>query len=220
MSAATDTLARVIDFFGLPDLAPLPLPIEIPHRVRGDLPRLFTALGAKEGAEIGVWRGDYSRVLCEGVPGLHLYAVDPWTAYAAYPDHRRHSKFEESYQAAQDALAGHNVTFLRQFSVEAAHSVPDGSLDFVYIDGNHRIECVIGDLAAWIPKVRAGGIIAGHDYDAFVAPKHACHVYWALNAWTAAYDVRPWFVLGRGRDVLRLRGDNPDRFRSFFWVTP
>jgi predicted O-methyltransferase YrrM len=41
--------------------------------------------------------------------------------------------------------------------------VPDESLDCVYIDCCHEYECVKKDLDAWMPKVKKGGIVAGHD---------------------------------------------------------
>ncbi len=51
-------------------------------------------------------------------------------------------------------------------SWEVAAKYEDGSLDFVFIDGDHSFESVSKDIAAWLPKVRPGGIIAGHDYSA------------------------------------------------------
>ena len=41
----------------------------------------------------------------------------------------------------------------------------DESLDWVYIDANHRYEYVKENLEIWTPKVKKGGICAGHDYD-------------------------------------------------------
>ncbi len=52
----------------------------------------------------------------------------------------------------------------RLTSVEGAKQVPDGSLDFVYIDARHDYESVLEDLNAWFSKVKPGGIFAGHDY--------------------------------------------------------
>ena len=49
-------------------------------------------------------------------------------------------------------------------SVAAAASYADASLDFVFIDGDHSYEGVKKDIIAWLPKVKPGGIIAGHDY--------------------------------------------------------
>lgn len=49
-------------------------------------------------------------------------------------------------------------------SVEGADKFDDASLDWVYIDADHTYGAVRADIAAWLPKVRKGGVIAGHDY--------------------------------------------------------
>lgn len=51
-------------------------------------------------------------------------------------------------------------------SVEAARLYPDASLDFVFIDGDHEEASVAADVAAWLPKVKPGGLLAGDDYSA------------------------------------------------------
>ena len=53
---------------------------------------------------------------------------------------------------------------MRMDSVEAAKRVEDGSLDFVFIDGDHSYDGCKRDIAAWTPKVKLGGWIGGHDY--------------------------------------------------------
>lgn len=50
-------------------------------------------------------------------------------------------------------------------SVDAAALYADASLDFVWIDASHATQPVYDDLDAWWPKVKPGGIIAGHDAD-------------------------------------------------------
>jgi len=56
------------------------------------------------------------------------------------------------------------VEFLHGRSVEMARRIADGSLDLVFIDADHSEAAVREDVAAWRPKVRRGGVIAGHDY--------------------------------------------------------
>lgn len=48
-------------------------------------------------------------------------------------------------------------------SVEVSNSIPDGSCSFVFIDADHSYESVRADIRAWRGKVRAGGVLAGHD---------------------------------------------------------
>jgi hypothetical protein len=49
-------------------------------------------------------------------------------------------------------------------SPEDASSFPDGSLDLVFIDGDHSYDACKADILAWGPKLKAGGILSGHDY--------------------------------------------------------
>ena len=52
-------------------------------------------------------------------------------------------------------------------SAAAASRYEDGSLDAVFIDADHSYESVARDIDAWRPKVRLGGILAGHDFTLF-----------------------------------------------------
>jgi predicted O-methyltransferase YrrM len=53
---------------------------------------------------------------------------------------------------------------LRMYSSQAAKLFPDGSLDFIYIDANHKYDYVKEDIELWWPKLKSGGMISGHDY--------------------------------------------------------
>lgn len=103
------------------------------------------------GAEIGVQYGFFSQKITEHYTGRML-CVDIW------PD-------EQIYKEAIKNLAftgRHSMCKLPSFT--ACKLVPDESLDFVYIDGDHHYGAVLGDILSWFPKVRKGGIVAGHDY--------------------------------------------------------
>jgi hypothetical protein len=46
-----------------------------------------------------------------------------------------------------------------------AKEFEDESIDFVFIDANHTYEFVSKDIAAFLPKMKKGGIMAGHDFN-------------------------------------------------------
>jgi len=56
------------------------------------------------------------------------------------------------------------VTFVQGWSDAVAKQFDDESLDLVFLDADHSEEWVLRDLEAWLPKLRLGGVICGHDY--------------------------------------------------------
>ena len=54
---------------------------------------------------------------------------------------------------------------VRMTSLEAADCYDDKSLDFVFIDAAHDYDSIHADILAWFPKVKIGGVIAGHDFN-------------------------------------------------------
>jgi hypothetical protein len=76
------------------------------------------------------------------------------------------SKQDELFQATQNLLQPWReiVTFHRMLSTQAAQQIPDQSLDFVYVDARHDYCGVTEDIRAYYPKLRPGGILAGHDF--------------------------------------------------------
>jgi predicted O-methyltransferase YrrM len=173
---------------------------------RAELSRLIASLGFTKGAEIGVWKGKWSARLCKDNPRLHMLCVDLWSTYATYDDSRNQEPaLTAAFQEATKILSQYNTTILREASVKAAATVADGSLDFVYVDANHGEAFVRADLEAWVPKVRPGGIISGHDY-IWRAEKPYIQVKAAVDAFTASRKIQPVFILAA--DVVP----------SFAWV--
>lgn len=192
------------------------MPIAIPNASRGlDLPELFREAGFRVGAEIGVECGLYSEVLCRLIPGLKLYAVDCWKEHQGYRTHVSQKQLDGFYQEALERVKPYDCTLIREWSVEASKQFEDGSLDFVYIDAGHDFANVVKDIAAWLPKIRKGGIISGHDYRMRKSKTSKQHVVQAVKAWTDCYQVSPWFILGRRE---KIPGERRDSNRSWMWV--
>ncbi len=60
-----------------------------------------------------------------------------------------------------------HVRVLEGDSVDVAAGVPDNSLDICFLDADHRYQHFNRELAAWLPKVRPGGVLCGHDCESF-----------------------------------------------------
>jgi predicted O-methyltransferase YrrM len=132
---------------------------------RLELAQFLRDSGYKVGAEVGVFDGYYSEILCQQIPDLDLYSIDPWQAYPGYGDHMNQKRLINAYELAQVRLKPYpRCQLVKKFSIEAAKDFVDGSLDFVYIDANHGYGHVKEDLKAWTPKVREGGVVCGDDY--------------------------------------------------------
>lgn len=120
-----------------------------------------------EGAEVGVLFGDFSAHILKHWGGK-LHMIDPWVQQdpEVYLDGCNAVSMNKAYERAKARVAPFSVraNLIRSFSLEASHGFRDGQLDFVYLDANHSFDSVSADLLAWWPKVRAGGIVAGHDF--------------------------------------------------------
>jgi hypothetical protein len=97
--------------------------------------------------------------------------VDTWAGsdnVAHHLDYRsRFSSLFPVFAANVRRYGGEDVVRpIIRCSAEASRLFPDRSVDLVFIDGNHGYSQVWRDLASWLPKVKPGGILCGHDCDA------------------------------------------------------
>lgn len=119
-----------------------------------------------EAVEVGVAEGRYSaEILSWGI--TKLYLVDIWETHqffgdASSPQDWHDKNLRVTKESVKDYLD--KVVFLKGLSVEMALQIPDNTLGFVYLDACHTYEAVLADLNAYLPKLKQGGIMAGHDY--------------------------------------------------------
>jgi hypothetical protein len=164
----------------------------------------FTCLDVA--VEVGVHRGEYARQFLDGWEG-YLFLVDPWqNAMPGYVDPVAGGNRDADLEACCQALAGlwNRVSAWKNTSVEAAAEFEDEFAAFVYIDANHAYEHVKADIEAWWPKLRHGGILAGHDWTG----------EWKHNVRRAVRE----FAGPRGLDILIVPEPHGETERSWFLV--
>jgi glycosyltransferase involved in cell wall biosynthesis len=185
-----------------------PMPIELPTFHRDDLAALFAELGFQRGAEIGVAEGKYSEVLLKANLDLHLLLVDPWHHYAGNPQGKSKEKDEFAFNETKRRTAqwGPRGEMVAKLSMDAVRDVPEGSLDFCYIDAHHGFDYVMQDLIEWSKRVRSGGIVAGDDLLYLDEKRWGAGPIEAVQAYTKAHRITTWFICNAHRSV------------DYFWV--
>jgi hypothetical protein len=127
--------------------------------------------------EVGCWCGRSTRAMADATAGK-IWCVDPWTG----------TQEPVTVQTRKgDLLSLHKVIKLKVFAAFVENMaaelttgrvqvLPTRSLfavhilrhlapfDFVFLDGDHAYASVAGEIEAFRPLVRAGGVLAGHDY--------------------------------------------------------
>jgi len=135
-----------------------------------DFRDLYTAFARKlqDGdtfVEVGAWKGQsiihLAQRLQDQEKDVHLIAVD---TFHGDQDTGKQDIFDEFRRNIMDADCS-SIKPLRDQSTKAAQGVIDGRLAGVFIDAAHDYDSVSADLKAWLPKVKEGGIFAGHDID-------------------------------------------------------
>ena len=154
---------------------------------REDLAGIINGLGLKRGIEIGVSNGDFSEFLLENTNLELLHGVDAYcddmvaTGWATKKRDRSGRKLEKTFLGAQKRFSkyGSRYELHRGFSDDPKilELFEDQSLDFIYVDAAHRFWGVARDLQNYWPKLRWGGLFAGHDY----WHSYRCEVVYAVN---------------------------------------
>lgn len=124
--------------------------------------------------EVGSWKGRSAAFMCVEIANsgkaIRFDCVDTWQGSSEHQagggcedvdciTGQLMQRFLENMEPAQGQF-----TPLQMNSLQAAKLYKDASLDFVFIDAAHEYESVRADILAWLPKIKSGGYLAGHDY--------------------------------------------------------
>ena len=127
--------------------------------------------------EIGSWKGKSSSYMAVEIlnsnKNIKFDCIDTWHGSAEHGgvylnNNTLYDIFTENMKSLKEY---HNP--IQMTSVDASKMYKDASLDFVFIDASHEYEHVKEDISCWLPKLKSGGTIAGHDYPGWDGVKKA-----------------------------------------------
>lgn len=119
------------------------------------------ALLAKNGviAEIGVNKGEFSKQIVELSSPSRFHLIDAWST----------GRYHDGLQILVEGIFQHeikegSVVINRGYSTDVCAIFPDSYFDWIYIDTDHSYNLTKKELELYEPKMKKGGIIAGHDF--------------------------------------------------------
>jgi hypothetical protein len=178
---------------------PVPLPRPPVRRefpARADF--LATLPKGAVGAELGVFKGEFSAEILRVAKPRELHLVDTWwTEWGDnYPDWGDYTDFgrlgtkaayEQTMQAVAKWRGPANVIVHVGDDIAYLESMPDGVLDWSYLDSSHDYEHTKQELDLLRRKTRRDGMITGHDWQE--DPAHMHHgVLKAVTEFCVAHD--------------------------------
>jgi hypothetical protein len=119
--------------------------------------------GKVTGVEVGFWKGDFGQLMLQKNERLHWIGVDPYFEYGK--KRRKQPVWDAIFGRVMDKMNpfGKRFRMIRKPSHEGVKSITR-KVDFIFIDGNHNLDFVYKDILLYEPKLKKGGIMAGHDY--------------------------------------------------------
>jgi predicted O-methyltransferase YrrM len=114
--------------------------------------------------EIGSYAGESTIIFAQHFN--QVLSIDPFlNDYDMNDTTCHHMELDKVYEIFKTNTIEHkNISHIREKSDDAYVNLPDNFYDFVYIDGLHTYEQVKKDILNYLPKIKKGGFIGGHDY--------------------------------------------------------
>jgi hypothetical protein len=166
-------------------------------------------------AEVGVYKGENMRTILRSEASKQLteyVGIDPWAVNEDHMTNSTPERWDDMYFNVVKYLPWFKQLRLIRFpSEKVAPLYWDGYFDMVYIDGDHHYESVIKDIKTWLPKVKKGGIIAGHDY--VESPDLVPSIYGPVYN----DDYHKNYIMGINKAVHEAFGENFIKERCTVW---
>jgi hypothetical protein len=140
--------------------------------------------------EVGSWKGKSSAYMAveiaNSTKNIEFYCVDTWEGSLEHEEMDLSGLYDLFIDNMSPLVNYYKP--IRKLSIEASKDFEDNSLDFVFIDASHQYEDVKNDIIHWLPKIKSGGILAGHDYPSDGGGCFA-GVYKAVNELLTGFNV-------------------------------
>ena len=134
-----------------------------------DLLWLLGSVQARDVLEIGCWIGTSTAALCLGAEKMNgrVTVIDTFDGGGScLGDWTNRMDVKKDFiQNMTDIGVRDMIEILHGTSDAMREFVPHRSQDLIFIDGDHRYSQVKRDIENYLPKLRFGGVICGHDYD-------------------------------------------------------
>jgi len=128
-------------------------------------------------AEIGVYKGVFAEAILRHCHAVDVYyMIDLWKNLPNWkkPSNKPDHAFESIFQEAIDKNSPwkERLQILRGRTEEVIDTIPDESVDFIYVDGDHTLQGITIDLINAYRKIPIGGFLAGDDFTPSIWQHH------------------------------------------------
>ena len=146
--------------------------------------------------EIGSWKGKSSAFMCVEIANsgkqIDFFCIDTFEGSVEHQNNPELPYLYNIFKNNMKPLEGYYED-MRMPSMEAVQKFENESLDFVFIDGSHEYEDIKDDIISWLPKVKRGGVLAGHDY--YLPPQPTS---WGLRNSSILNDINYYYNTNKG----------------------
>jgi len=138
-------------------------------------------------AEIGSFCGVSSEVF--SLYCKKLYCIDTWEDWSGdgiiYDAMKKFDGMKLNYD---------HIEKLHMSGNEGSKLFSDEYFDLVYIDASHWYKDVISDIETWLPKIKKGGYLSGHDYVSGIDTLNAVNDYFGKTHSITIYPDSSWLI--------------------------
>lgn len=125
--------------------------------------------------ELGSWKGKSTSFMATEIANkgkkINFFTVDAFKGATNNPEPYEISSYKTDNEIVFNEFVSNTAHLTDYFSViveesdRASRHFVDGSVDAIFIDAGHSYEAVRDDIKSWLPKMKIGSTMSGHDFN-------------------------------------------------------